>query len=305
MRLNMSNINQSIKSETNIVQYSITIVNMYNSSLTLVLVAIILTLLLTTHNRALAQQDQLGENRIRVRCPDSFDKENPIDANREKIIYEDMLKASEDDIITKELLIESGLLSQDTLRTQSKKSKRKVFSIPIIFHMFTNTVKGVVYGNVPNGKYLNVWVCDMDFYLGFATFPWRYQEKSKLHGVVLHYAALPQVEGYYPYSEYNEGDSLMHEVGHFFGLYHTFQGGCDGKDIVSDTPAEAEPAFGKPCLDSIPLNTCKSRAGVDPVRNYMDYTDDLCLDRFSPLQRVRMRAVIMRSKPIMASKHKN
>ena len=137
---------------------------------------------------------------------------------------------------------------------------------------------------------VNVYACRLllPHIAGYGSLPNEFPEDDARHGVVVDYGAFPG--GAAPL---DLGHTLVHELGHYFGLLHTFQGGCDGEgDFVADTPAEAEPAYG--C--QLGRDTCPQQ-GTDPVTNFMDYSDDACTDHFTERQSARMRSLIAEFRP--------
>jgi hypothetical protein len=143
--------------------------------------------------------------------------------------------------------------------------------------------------SVDPDKTLNIYSCNPGgSLLGFAYLPGSSVTGTAQDGVVVLYSTLPNGTA----APYNLGDTGTHEVGHYLGLLHTFQGGCSDGDLIDDTPAEASPAFGCPTgRDSCP------GGGADPITNFMDYTDDSCMNSLTKDQSTRMKAQVAAFRP--------
>lgn len=116
--------------------------------------------------------------------------------------------------------------------------------------------------------------------LGWATQPTAYRQEPMLDGITISRRALTGGMA----GRYSSGDVAVHESGHWLGLFHTFTGRCGTRgDLVGDTPAESRPSYTCPRT----RNTCAA-PGRDPIHNFMDYSYDRCMDRFTAGQAARM-----------------
>ncbi|MDN5202863.1 choice-of-anchor J domain-containing protein [Fulvivirgaceae bacterium BMA10] len=152
----------------------------------------------------------------------------------------------------------------------------------------------------PAEDYLNIWVTNLSgTLLGFAQLPVSNLEgledasNNRLSdGIVVRYESFGSVnKGDFPVLEepFHLGRTTTHEVGHFFGLRHIWgDGGCSVDDFCADTPQASS--------DNNGCNLNKtSCGGLNMVQNYMDYTDDVCMNLFTLDQKARMQTVLENS----------
>lgn len=155
-------------------------------------------------------------------------------------------------------------------------------------------------------KYLNFYIVNsLGGVLGYAYLPDVLQSNPSIDGVVIADQFFGDI-GTSGSGAFGLGRTATHEVGHWIGLRHTFQGGCSGMsnsncfsnsispsgfgDGVCDTPPVSSPNFGcnlnrNSCSENI---TILGGNALDQVQNYMDYSDDICFDRFTQGQKDRM-----------------
>jgi Pregnancy-associated plasma protein-A len=140
----------------------------------------------------------------------------------------------------------------------------------------------------PADRYLNIWVCLLGGgLLGYAQFPGG---PSATDGVVITHTAFG-INGTAA-APFNLGRTATHEIGHWLNLFHIWGDdgtGCNGSDMVDDTPNQAGSNFGAP---TFPHVTCSNGPNGDLFMNYMDYVDDAAMFMFTAGQVVRMQATL-------------
>ena len=141
---------------------------------------------------------------------------------------------------------------------------------------------------VDPAHYLNIWVCNLAKYLGYAQFP---GDNPSSDGVVILYSAFGRTGTLLP--KYDKGRTATHEIGHWLNLRHIWGDMQCGNDFVDDTPKHTTANFGCPAFPH--YNSCDNAAEM--TMNYMDYTDDACMYMFTNGQKSRMLAVLASGGP--------
>jgi len=136
--------------------------------------------------------------------------------------------------------------------------------------------------------YLNLWTGDLMSLLGYSSLPGASPEKD---GVVINYTAFGTINISGPY---NMGRTATHEVGHWLGLKHIWGDSYCGDDLVDDTPVQGNYTTGCP---STFISTCNNGSLGDMYMNYMDFTNDACMNLFTEGQKQRMLALFKSGGP--------
>lgn len=138
----------------------------------------------------------------------------------------------------------------------------------------------------PADKYLNIWVCDLSGLIGYAQFPGG---NLSTDGVVVDYQAFGTTGT--ASVPFHLGRTATHEVGHWLNLRHIWgddSATCNGSDLVDDTPNHADENYGCPAFPTI---SCANWPNGDMFMNYMDYSNDACMNLFTLGQKARMQAL--------------
>lgn len=152
----------------------------------------------------------------------------------------------------------------------------------------------------PPDKYINIWVCEIKGgFFGYAEYPESdlpglstSPKKDSTDGLMLDYRYVGN-STQWGVAPFDKGRTATHELGHFLGLFHTWgnTSSCSADDYCQDTPLMANPTFGCPSSK----NSCPNDPGNDMIENYLDYSDDGCMNIFTKEQVRRMRYVLTNS----------
>lgn len=153
-----------------------------------------------------------------------------------------------------------------------------------------------------SNRYLNIWVANLaGAYIGYAEFPTGnfngldFEETNeRTDGVIIDYTVFGNRIGTASTGDYSYGRSLTHEIGHWFGLIHTWGDSFCGDDYCADTPPTESPNNTTKCTPV--FSNCKNISTQNMIENFMDYTPDSCMNVFTNAQKARIRTILGISK---------
>ncbi|HYM92851.1 MAG TPA: T9SS type A sorting domain-containing protein [Chitinophagaceae bacterium] len=131
-------------------------------------------------------------------------------------------------------------------------------------------------------SYLNIWVCNLRKVVGYSSVLGGPTNKD---GVVIAFSAFGETN---TLPGYDKGRTAVHEVGHWLNLKHPWGDANCGDDFVDDTPRQSTYTIGCPTGTRI---SCGNAPNGDMYMNYMDFTNDACMNLFTEGQKERMRAL--------------
>jgi hypothetical protein len=147
-------------------------------------------------------------------------------------------------------------------------------------------------------RYLNIWVTTLsDNYIGYAEFPTGDfngldfdETNAATDGVIIDHTAFGNRTGTASFGSYSYGRTTTHEIGHWFGLIHTWGDSFCGTDYCEDTPQVAGPNNTNLCVAQ--PSRCDRVSRLPMIENYLDYTPDSCMNIFTQDQKGRVRAIL-------------
>ena len=226
------------------------------------------------------------------------------------VLNEDYQRMNEDTIFTRDIFkgvaADVGLEFKLARRTPDNLPSNgivRVYSPVESWSVFTDEYELKALSYWPAEDYLNIWVVKdlKNNFVAYATYPVSTLPgiddpnfNRLIDGVVVGHQYFGSIDkGNFPVIDeaLNKGRTVTHEIGHYLGLRHTWgDGACNVDDYCNDTPATGEATYDCP-LNKVACN------GITPamIENYMDYTDDKCMNLFTQCQKVRMQTVLLNS----------